>query len=102
MDVVTAYKTVRRELKAYSPELAGKKEIVALSKCDAVDAEAIAERAEALRKAARKKPLILSAVGGVPASRRRCFAITREIDPRRCRRGRPPTQTRPGRHEHPP
>ena len=78
VDVVTAYKTVRRELKAYSPELAGRKEIVALSKCDAVDAEAIAERAEALRKAARKKPLILSAVAGTGV-KEALFAITREI-----------------------
>ena len=41
-----------------------KKEIVALSKCDALDDETLAERFEALKKASRKKPLTLSAVSG--------------------------------------
>jgi GTPase len=78
MDVATAYKTVRAELKAYSAELAGRKEIVALSKCDAVSAEDLAERAEALRKAARKKPLILSSVAQIGV-KDALFAITKEI-----------------------
>ncbi len=78
MDVATAYKTVRHELKAYGGELVGKKEIVALSKCDAVDPETLAERAEALRKVARKKPLILSAVAG-KGVKEALFALTREI-----------------------
>ena len=78
MDVATAYKTVRRELKAYGGELVDKKEIVALSKCDAVDAKTLVERVEALRKAARKKPLILSAVAGIGV-KETLFALTREI-----------------------
>ncbi len=78
MDVATAYRTVRRELKAYSAELAGRKEIVALSKCDAVDAETLAARAEALRKAARKKPLILSSVAQI-GIKEALYALTREI-----------------------
>ena len=78
MDVATAYKTVRRELKAYGGELVDKKEIVALSKCDAVDPDTLAERVEALRKAARKKPLILSAVAGIGV-KDALFALTREI-----------------------
>jgi GTPase len=61
-DVAGAYRTVRSELKAYGADLAGKKEIVALSKCDALDAASLASKAEALRRAARKKPLLLSAV----------------------------------------
>jgi GTP-binding protein len=64
-DVVTAYKTVRAELKAYSPELAKKKEIVALSKCDALDMTTIAERQTALRAVTKRKPLVLSAVAGL-------------------------------------
>jgi GTP-binding protein len=58
--------------------LSEKPEIVALSKCDAVDAETLAERAEALRKVARKKPLLVSAVAhtGVKEA---LFALTREI-----------------------
>jgi GTPase len=60
-DVVGDYRTVRRELKAYGAELARKPLILALSKCDAVAATALAAKAEVLRRAARKKPLLLSA-----------------------------------------
>jgi GTPase len=77
-DVATAYRTVRRELKAYDPELARKKEIVALSKIDALDPAAIDEKMEALKKAARKQPLALSAVSG-QGLREALFAIAREI-----------------------
>ena len=62
VDVVAAYKTVRAELKAYGGDLARKKEIVALSKCDAVTPEVAEDKAKLLQKAARKKPLLLSAV----------------------------------------
>ena len=77
-DVADAYKTVRRELKAYGGGLATKKEIVALSKCDALDEATLAERVEALKKAARKKPLVLSAVSGLGV-KEVLFAIAREI-----------------------
>ena len=40
-DVADAYRTVRRELKAYDATLARKKQIVALNKCDALEADAI-------------------------------------------------------------
>jgi GTP-binding protein len=63
-DVAAAYKTVRRELRAYGAELNKKTEIVALSKCDAVTPEVAAEKAAVLQKAARKKPLMLSGVSG--------------------------------------
>ncbi len=63
-DVATAYKTVRKELKAYGGGLTAKKEIVALNKCDALDPETRAERLAALTKASRKKPFILSGVSG--------------------------------------
>jgi GTP-binding protein len=77
-DVAGAYRTVRRELKAYGGELAKKKEIVALSKIDAVDADTLAERLAELQKAARKKPLALSAVSGLGV-KEALFALTREI-----------------------
>jgi GTPase len=63
-DVAEAYRTVRRELKAYGAGLDKRREIVALSKCDAADDATIARKSEELRKAARKKPLELSAVSG--------------------------------------
>lgn len=63
-DVAKAYKTIRKELKAYSAELAAKPEIVALSKCDSLDEETRAEKAAALKKAARRVPLQISSVSG--------------------------------------
>jgi GTPase len=63
--VATLYKTVRRELAAYGHDVEKMKELVALTKCDALDPATISVRAEMLKKAARKKPLILSAVSGV-------------------------------------
>ena len=77
-DIAGAYRTVRRELKAYGNVLASKKEIVALSKIDALDEEARTQKAAALEKAARKKPLLLSAVSGegVQAA---LYALIREI-----------------------
>jgi GTPase len=63
-DVVHAYRTVRDELKAYGANLNRKREIVALSKCDALTSEETARKAAELQKAARKKPLLLSAVSG--------------------------------------
>ncbi len=77
-DVAAAYRTVRRELKAYGGDLDKKKEIVALSKCDALDAETLAARTEALKAAARKKPLVLSAVSG-QGIKEALFALVREI-----------------------
>jgi GTPase len=63
-DVAAGYRTVRSELKAYGAGLERKKEIVALSKCDAVAQGQLPGKVEALRRAARKKPLMLSAVTG--------------------------------------
>lgn len=81
-DVASAYRTVRRELKAYGADIEGKKEIVALSKIDAVPAPELEAKAEALRKAARKKPMLLSAVSriGIDAA---IQAIAREVGRRR-------------------
>jgi GTP-binding protein len=63
-DVAAAYKTVRRELKAYAAALAAKKEIVALNKCDALTEDMRAEKLAALTKASRKKVIALSGVSG--------------------------------------
>ena len=77
-DVAGAYRTVRAELKAYGMDLDRKKELVALTKCDALDDATIAERVSALYKAARKKPLVISAVSG-EGMREALFALTREM-----------------------
>ena len=60
----TAYRTVRRELEAYGHGLADKPEIVALSKADALDPERLKQQKDRLRRAAKRTPLVLSAVSG--------------------------------------
>jgi GTP-binding protein len=77
-DVAQAYRTVRRELRAYGAELERKKEIVALSKCDAIDEATLNERLAELKKVARKTPMVLSAVSGL-GMKEALFALTREI-----------------------
>jgi len=57
-----AYKTVRRELEAYEAGLTDKPEIVALSKVDAVDAATLKTQMARLQRAAKRKPLAVSAV----------------------------------------
>jgi GTP-binding protein len=54
-DVVDAYKTIRAELHAYSPILAGKREILVLNKCDALLPEDILEKQKKLAKVAKLK-----------------------------------------------
>ena len=59
-DVAGRYKAIRKELKLYSPVLAQKQEIVVLNKIDALTPEEIAEKAQILQKACRKKPMLMS------------------------------------------
>ena len=59
-DVAKAYKVIRKELKAYGAGLDQKPEIVALSKVDTLTEEERAEKVAALKKAARRTPMILS------------------------------------------
>ncbi|MBI1178919.1 MAG: GTPase ObgE [Alphaproteobacteria bacterium] len=63
-DVADAYRTIRRELKRYDAGLAAKKEVVALSKVDALAPEAREEKLAALKAAARRTPHALSTVSG--------------------------------------
>jgi len=63
-DAGAAYKTVRGELVAYGQELAGKPEIVALNKADAMTADEIKQQVARLQRAAKRKPLIISGVSG--------------------------------------
>ncbi|MET0192451.1 MAG: GTPase, partial [Hyphomicrobiaceae bacterium] len=77
-DMAGAYRTVRAELKAYGAGLEKKKEIVALTKCDALDAATIEAKSAELKAAARKKPLVVSAVSGTGV-KELLFALSREI-----------------------
>ncbi len=67
-DVVSAYKTIRTELKKYGRELAQKPEIIALNKCDALTKEEIKKKMAALKRTSKKPVLALSGVTkqGVP------------------------------------
>src|SRR5204863_3917874 len=57
-----AYKTVRAELDAYAGDLAGKVEIVALNKIDAVTPDELKKQKDRLKRAAGKTPLLISGV----------------------------------------
>jgi GTP-binding protein len=59
-----AYRTVREELAAYGAGLAGKPEIVALNKIDAVEPRALAARQRALARAAGRPVLLVSGATG--------------------------------------
>ncbi len=59
-----AYKTVQGELAAYGNGLADKPEIVALSQADTLDPDTRRKKVAALRRAAGRAPLVLSAVTG--------------------------------------
>ncbi len=54
------YTTVRHELEAYGGGLATKREVVALSRTDAVDADTLRKQADRLRRACGSAPLRLS------------------------------------------
>jgi len=59
-----AYRTVRAELEAYGGGLADKAELVALNKCDALDAASVARKRAALSRAIGKPVAVISGVSG--------------------------------------
>jgi GTP-binding protein len=63
-DVAGAYRTVRDELDAYGGGLAEKPEILALNKVDALTPEQIDEKRAALKRAAKKTPMLVSGATG--------------------------------------
>ena len=63
-DPVAAYRVIRKELKAYSPLLAEKDEIIAFNKIDAIAEEDLAAKLADFRKRVRKTPLLISGATG--------------------------------------
>ena len=63
-DVAGAYKAIRQELKEYGHGLAEKPVIVALNKCDALDAKTRTKRLKALEKAVKGPVRTISAASG--------------------------------------
>jgi GTP-binding protein len=76
-DAGLAYKTVRAELEAYGQGLADKPEVVALNKADALTPEQLKQQSARLKRAAERKPLVVSAAtgGGVPGVLRALLKI---------------------------
>lgn len=63
-DVAADYRTVRNEIAEYGHDLGDKAEIVALSKIDIVPEDERAAKLAALKRAAKKTPLLVSAATG--------------------------------------
>jgi GTP-binding protein len=72
-----AYAIVRGEIEAYGHGLAGKPEIVALTKADALAPDELKQQAARLKRAAKVAPLVVSAVAGtgVPEALRRLLTM---------------------------
>ncbi|MBR6409041.1 MAG: GTPase ObgE [Alphaproteobacteria bacterium] len=60
-DVVSAYKTIRNELKLYKESLLEKPEVIALNKCDSLDEKEVSQKIKKLEKATGKKVFAISA-----------------------------------------
>jgi GTP-binding protein len=61
-DPVADYVAIRKELETYDESFEDKPEIVAISKCDAMDADQIAELQDALEAASGQRPFPISSV----------------------------------------
>jgi GTPase len=62
-DPVASYRTVRKELKAYSKILADKPEIIAFNKVDAIDEKSLEKKLKTFETKIKLKPLVISAAG---------------------------------------
>ena len=63
-DTAGAYETIRNELEEYGEGLEDKKEIIALTKADALGEELAQEQAKIFEEATGLKPFVISAVSG--------------------------------------
>ncbi len=59
-DPVKDYRVIRKELKAYSPELAEKPEVIAFNKTDLLPDEEIEAKLKEFKRRVRKTPLLIS------------------------------------------
>ena len=76
-DPVTAYRVIRKELKAYSPELAEKPEVIAFNKTDLLPADDIETKLKDFKRRIRKTPLLLSGATtkGVPEAMKKLLEV---------------------------
>lgn len=64
-DILQDYKTIRKELKAYSPILSEKQEFVVLSKCELLDEKELAKKQKKLEKHTGSNVCIISSMTGL-------------------------------------
>ncbi len=81
-DPVKAYKTIRKELKAYGHKIDKKPEIIAINKIDALGPELAEEQRALLSKAIKKKVYAVSAVSG-EGVKEVLFALLKHIEKNR-------------------
>ena len=76
-DPVAAYRTIRKELKAYSELLAEKTEIVAFNKIDAIDEKDLAKKLAYFKKRVKLTPILISGATqkGVDAAMKKLLTI---------------------------
>jgi GTP-binding protein len=79
-NIEEAYSIIRKELELYHPDLATKKEIIGLNKCDALTPEAIDEKIQLLESLSGQKVFALSAVSkqGVDEVIKELFKVINE------------------------
>jgi GTPase len=77
-DPAGAYRTIRKELEDYSPELAERPEIVGLNKIDALNPELVADQLKQLKKVYKGKPMLISGVTG-EGVREALFGIVKHL-----------------------
>ena len=76
-DPVAAYRVIRKELKAYSPELAEKPEVIAFNKTDLLQEEEIETKLKDFKRRVRKTPILLSGgtTKGVPEAMKKLLEV---------------------------
>ena len=63
-DPVKAYRTIRKELKDYGPEIAEKPEIMAFNKIDAISDKDLQKKLADFKKRLKKTPILISGATG--------------------------------------
>ncbi|MGH6854651.1 MAG: GTPase ObgE [Aestuariivirga sp.] len=76
-DPVADYRIIRKELKAYSALLAGKTEVVAFNKIDAISEAALKTKLAEFKRRLRKTPILLSGAtkAGVPEAMKKLLTV---------------------------
>ena len=76
-DPVADYRVIRKELKAYSPELAEKPEVIAFNKTDLLQDDEIETKLKDFKRRARKTPILISGgtTKGVPEAMKKLLEV---------------------------